>query len=85
MEQAGQEAYRVLRDLVVEGIAAGRLRPGDPDESSLAAWSLVHGLAMLIIDGQVPAPLVAGAQRLRALTERVARLLDDGLVVRGKT
>src|SRR6185436_5574652 len=32
LDEAGGEAYRVLRDLVSEWITSGRLRPGDPDE-----------------------------------------------------
>jgi hypothetical protein len=29
------------------------LRPGDPRELALAAWSAVHGLSSLVVDGQV--------------------------------
>jgi AcrR family transcriptional regulator len=79
LDQAGTEAYAVLRDIVGEGIATGRLRAGDADELSLAAWSLVHGLGMLIIDGNVPPPLVASAAQRRALTEGLLRILEDGL------
>jgi len=79
LEQAGAEAYGVLRGIVSEGIGSGRLRAGDPDHLSLAAWSLVHGLGMLIIDGNVPPPLVATAAQRRALTEEMTRLLEGGL------
>jgi AcrR family transcriptional regulator len=83
LDQAGEEAYRVLRDLVGEGIATGHLRAGDPDQVSLAAWSLVHGLGMLIIDGIVPPALVATAAQRRALTEDLVRLLQEGLAAAG--
>jgi AcrR family transcriptional regulator len=79
LDEAGTEAYGVLRGLIVEGIEAGRLRAGDPDQLALAAWSQVHGLGMLIIDGQVPAPLVATAAQRRALTEGLSLLLEEGL------
>jgi AcrR family transcriptional regulator len=79
LDQAGQEAYLVLRDLVSEGITQGRLRAGDPDQVSLAAWSLVHGLGMLIIDGNVPPPLVATAAQRSALAEGLLRMLEGGL------
>ncbi len=78
LREAGAEAYHVLRDLVAEGVARGRLRAGDPDELSLAAWSLVHGLSMLLIEGQLP-----GAREkpghVRAVTESLVRLLESGL------
>jgi len=79
LEQAGAEAYGVLRDLISQGIASGRLRTGDPDQLSLAVWSLVHGLGMLIIDGNVPPERVATAAQRRALTDGVSRLLMEGL------
>jgi AcrR family transcriptional regulator len=79
LEQAGTEAYGVLRGIVSDGIAAGVLRAGDPDQLSLAAWSMVHGLGMLIIDGNAPAPLVATRAQRRALTEAMSRLLEEGL------
>tara|TARA_R110000850_G_scaffold96775_2_gene202127 strand:+ start:2024 stop:2617 length:594 start_codon:yes stop_codon:yes gene_type:complete len=46
------EAFRQLR----KGIAAtmpGTLAPQDRAAAALHAWSLVHGLAMLILDGQI--------------------------------
>jgi AcrR family transcriptional regulator len=79
LQAAGQEAYSVLRDLVSEGIATGRFRPGDPDHHSLTAWSLVHGLSMLLIDGRVR-PGERGAPDVPALTESIIRMLGEGLV-----
>jgi AcrR family transcriptional regulator len=48
---AGQEAFGLLRGAVAEGIANGELRPGDPDVLAIAAWSMVHGLSDLLING----------------------------------
>jgi AcrR family transcriptional regulator len=74
LQSAGEEAFNVLRNLIVEGIGAGRLR-GDPDQLALASWSMVHGLAMLIIDRQVESALAAG---IPTVTEMVSRLLERG-------
>ena len=78
LKEAGDEAYRVLRDLIVEGNDSRRLRAEEPDHLALAAWSVVHGLGMLIIEGQVPAGRADPAQR-RALTDVTVRLLETGL------
>jgi len=78
LKEAGAEAYRVLRDTVAEGIAEGRLRAGDPEQVSLAAWSMVHGLSMLIIEGQLPDTRTNPA-RVRAMTQGVVALLETGL------
>jgi len=78
LQQAGEEAYGVLRDLIAEGIERGRLRAEDPDHLALAAWSMVHGLGMLMIEGQIAgAPGPAAARR--ALTDTVVRLLETGI------
>jgi len=84
LEEAGTEAYGVLRGIVSEGIATGLLREGDPDQISLAALSLVHGLGMLIVDGNVPPPLVSTRAQRRTLTEGMSRLLVEGLAASRK-
>jgi hypothetical protein len=54
-----------------------QLRQGDPQQLSLACWSLVHGLSALLINGAIPAPVGAAAER--RLIEGVVRLLGEGL------
>jgi AcrR family transcriptional regulator len=79
LSAAGTEAYGVLRELIDEGLGAHHLRPGTPDELALAAWSMCHGLSMLIIGGQVPAAVVTRPQQVRALAETLADCLETGL------
>jgi AcrR family transcriptional regulator len=51
---AGRESFQVLLDAVEQGQRARVVRAGDVREIALFAWSIVHGLAALVIDGQVP-------------------------------
>ena len=48
-KDGGEVAYNLLRAGVGEAL------PGvdDPDNAALHAWALVHGLAMLVLDGRV--------------------------------
>ena len=46
-------AFQVLVDTLVELQAGGVVRQDDPHQLALFVWSLVHGLAMLVIDGQL--------------------------------
>ena len=48
----------------------------DPAGAELAAWSLVHGFAMLWLNEAVPADVAAGDPT--AVVERIARMLFDG-------
>ncbi len=77
VDQAGMASYQVLLDEVAAGQRAGEVVEGDVAQLSLAAWSAVHGLAMLIVDG----PL-----RDRTLTWEQAEPLVDAvleLAIRG--
>ena len=53
LETAGNSAFGVLVDAIVQGQAKGEIRPGDPRQLAQVMWSLVHGIAMLTIDGKL--------------------------------
>jgi AcrR family transcriptional regulator len=78
LHAAGEEAYGVLRGLVAEGIADGTLVKEDADALSLCAWSLVHGLGMLAIDGKL-APWGEGQTLSDVVTRRLLGLLETGI------
>lgn len=54
LADAAQQSFMVLVNVIVAGQEAGVLRTEEPTQLAQAAWALVHGLAMLIIDGQLP-------------------------------
>jgi AcrR family transcriptional regulator len=73
--------------VAAEAAAAGELSQGvgtlvdphaksDPAAAELAAWSLVHGFAMLWLNNSVRAEIAAVDPM--ATTERIARMLFDG-------
>ena len=49
-------AFQVLVDALVEQQNAGEIRRDDPILMARFVWALVHGTAMLFIDGQLPEP-----------------------------
>jgi AcrR family transcriptional regulator len=52
LASAAQEVHETLVKQIAEGQRQGAVAAGDPDELSFAAWSMVHGCAILLIDGQ---------------------------------
>jgi AcrR family transcriptional regulator len=50
---AGDRTFTLLVQAIEECQAAGRVRGGDPRELAVAAWSIVHGLAALLVDGKL--------------------------------
>jgi AcrR family transcriptional regulator len=53
------QAFRVLVEAIVAEQAAGRFRRDDPQALALYIWSMVHGVAMLALDGLLPPPMTA--------------------------
>ena len=78
--QARSEGHLAMMSIIADGQRAGSLRAGDPLQLGLAIWSSIHGLALLLIEGQLARhdrPIDAGA-----LAKLVGGLLLDGLRAR---
>lgn len=71
-------SFRLLVGAMDALDAAGVMRPGVRAGAEFAAWSSVHGLAMLILDG--PLRDVPPAQR-DAIVTRTLTMILDGLTV----
>jgi hypothetical protein len=53
-QQAGQNAFPVLQECIAAIRESGDLPPGDLMPFTWMAWSLVHGIAKLAINGNLP-------------------------------
>lgn len=74
LQTAADALYDELVAALTEAQAAGVVREGAPGPLASVAWAQVHGLAMLLVEGQMEAP--ADTMALAALS---ARSLLDGL------
>lgn len=50
-------AFQVLVDAIMDEQRAGRVRGEDPHQLALYLWSVVHGVAMLALEGLLPPAL----------------------------
>ena len=80
-ESAALAAYRILLDAVVECQLAGSVAPGDPAPLALAAWSTVHGLAVLMLDGP-ESEIARSAEEADRAAKAVTETLARGLLAR---
>jgi AcrR family transcriptional regulator len=64
-------AFRVLVDALVERQQAAEVRKDDPQLMARMIWSLVHGIAMLVIDGQLRGHDERGEALSRYAIERI--------------
>ena len=80
LDEAGGACFDALR----QAVAAARFFDGDfqLEDVSLACWSLVHGLASLIVDDRLAEEDAASAE---AIATRLTGLLSDSLAALGKT
>lgn len=79
------EAARAPYSVLLHGIRScqeeGLMPAGDPEPFALAAWSLVHGLAVLAMDGLLGDGSLS-PQEGEALAQAVTGVLGQGLMVR---
>ena len=75
LADAAAEAFTLLVAAVAHCQTAGFAREGDPEELAVTAWSTVHGLSALIVNGQ----LGGRGAPVDQLAERVTQNLFLGL------
>lgn len=74
----GRTPFQLLSDQLDEMLESGVLPPGEREGAELLAWSAVHGLAMLALEGplrDLPRSAIDG------LAPRLVRMVDLGLGV----
>ena len=75
MEQAG-DPFQLL-SLALDRMTAANVLPAERREGAeYLAWSAVHGLAMLVIDGPLRG---MEAERIEAAIARLLRMVEDGI------
>ena len=81
LKEAGARTFDLLVQTIADCQAAGQVRSGDPLVLAVAAWSIVHGLAALLVDGRLKEHVRSPAEAER-LAERVTEVLRTGLAPR---
>lgn len=56
LDERSREAFMILYTCIGECQSQNLIRPHDTFELAMAAWSIVHGYAMLVIDGFIKNP-----------------------------
>lgn len=81
VERAAHASYQVLESGIRAAQEAGLTDGGEIRSRALAAWSLVHGLAVLAMDGLIDGG-VTGADDAERLATAVTGVLGAGLLRR---
>lgn len=76
LNEAGDESFSVLVEAIIAGQSAGKVKSGAPQQLAWVAWSMVHGLAMLVIERQLP---LMDEASVVAFAETATQALMEGL------
>ena len=81
--EAAREAYAMLSGAVAERLSLQDAGPADPAIATLAAWSIVHGLATFLVDRQINPIMTGGAEvNAEALSAGILDLFGSALASR---
>jgi len=75
---AAAHSLSLLLDAIRNCQDAGLIRPDDPNQLAVIAWSIVHGLALLIGSGQI-AVLGLDPSDVRGLSRYVGEAIIRGV------
>lgn len=79
LEAVQDATFDFLVEELQAGEQAGLLRPGAVERHTLAGWSLLHGTAMLVLDGHFADSEIAAHRKPRELARLVLETLLDGM------
>ncbi|MEQ9365656.1 MAG: TetR-like C-terminal domain-containing protein, partial [Leptospirales bacterium] len=80
---AAAKTFRQLLEVVRRGQEQGVIAAGSSKHRALAAWAIVHGVAMLVLDGQIH--LRGDAADTEKTVKSVISILFHGLAARPGT
>ncbi|MEM7067102.1 MAG: TetR/AcrR family transcriptional regulator [Cyanobacteria bacterium P01_B01_bin.77] len=71
--------FEILVSIIHAGQVQGKIRPDDARHLALGAWAQVHGLAMLLLDGQLS---VNDSDESETIAKQMIQSSIEGLLVR---
>ena len=79
LRASGDSAFAGLKTIIEQGQANGVFKQGDIETLALTAWSSIHGLALLLIGGNLP-QILAITVDSQKLTDALTTNLLEGLI-----
>ena len=74
--QTSRKTFQILVDIIRAGQASKKFASGDPERLATGRWALVHGIAMLLLDGMLPADQDAAIALTQAIiTDSLSSIL----------
>jgi AcrR family transcriptional regulator len=74
-----QQSWMQFVNIIAQGQSMGLIRSGNPEQLAQGVWALTHGLAMLVLDGQIT---LNDSREIEFRSRFTIRLLVEGLMKR---
>lgn len=78
LAQADQSVFDLVAEAIRGGQETGEIPPGNPARMGLVSWSMLHGVASLVVDGQMERAGVRD-EAIEDFARRVARTASAGM------
>ena len=78
LQRASDSAFATLTEAIIAAQNVGAVREGDILDLALAAWSMCHGFACLVVDGQLANAGISNDD-IEPVTRRLQDILRDGM------
>ena len=78
LHAAAKQAFQHVVQVIERGQAQQQIAPGEPADLSMVAWAQIHGIAMLLIEDQLPG-VKGDQQAIAGLIAHCIRTLYAGL------
>jgi len=78
LRKAAAASWQRLTDTIRDCQDAGLIRPGASEPQAFVLWAAIHGVAVLVVDEQLPPPVVR-AYRVENLAGHVTKIVLAGL------
>lgn len=80
LQEEERQAFGALQELIVGALGEGENRSHVATWAARAAWAMVHGIAMLLVDGRIDtSPSMGPVESAEQLTRELTTVLGRGL------
>ena len=76
LEVASKATLNFVREMIAHGQSEGQIVEGNPSRLAITAWSLVHGVAALLVEGHLESALQSQTSAERFTKSAIQTLLD---------
>lgn len=80
LKQAAEESFGVVQSVVTQAVEASGSKDINPQLATIGAWSLVHGISTLLLDGHLRKGMTENELNIDQFVESITAIYTKGLI-----